>query len=117
MRRRYRQDPKTLKLVEISADAPSKRAPDTFVQGSFDPFVSPVDRTVITSHKALREHNERNGVMHRGEMGPNEGRDYWAQKAKERADHYNGTTHTLKGAAEQRRRKADIAEALRSLEQ
>lgn len=38
-------------------------APQGFVKGKFDPFISPVDKTLITCQKDLDEHNKRNGVM------------------------------------------------------
>ena len=38
-------------------------APRGFVTGKFEPFVSPVDGSVITCQRELREHNSRNGVV------------------------------------------------------
>lgn len=37
--------------------------PQGFVKGKFDPFISPVDRTLISCQRDLDEHNKRNGVM------------------------------------------------------
>jgi putative FmdB family regulatory protein len=34
-----------------------------FVTGKFDPFVSPVDGSLITSQREMQEHNRRNNVV------------------------------------------------------
>jgi hypothetical protein len=39
------------------------RAPMGVVTGKFDPFVSPVDGSVITTKRELNEHNKRNRVV------------------------------------------------------
>lgn len=39
------------------------RAPAGFTTGKFDPFVSPVDGSVITTKRELNEHNKRNKVV------------------------------------------------------
>ena len=38
-------------------------APQGFVKGKFDAFVSPVDFSVISTERDLAEHNRRNGVV------------------------------------------------------
>lgn len=38
-------------------------APRGFVTGKFDPFVSPVDGSLITSQREMQEHNRRNNVV------------------------------------------------------
>ncbi len=38
-------------------------APQGFVKGKFDAFVSPVDMSVISTQRDLQEHNKRNGVV------------------------------------------------------
>ena len=45
-----------------------RTAPTGFVMGKFEPFVSPVDGSVIRTQKDLKAHNERNGVtnIHEG---------------------------------------------------
>lgn len=51
--------------------APSKKvvrtAPMGVVTGKFDPFVSPVDGSVISTKRELAEHNKRNKVVQLGE--------------------------------------------------
>ena len=37
--------------------------PKTFVRGRFQAFRSTVDGTIIDSHRAMDEHNKRNGVV------------------------------------------------------
>lgn len=38
-------------------------APQGFVKGKFDAYVSPVDMSVISTERDLIEHNKRNGVV------------------------------------------------------
>lgn len=38
-------------------------APPSFIKGKFDPFISPVDRSLVRSQRELNEHNKRNGVQ------------------------------------------------------
>ncbi len=38
-------------------------APMGMVKGKFDPFISPVDHSVISTERDLSEHNKRNGVV------------------------------------------------------
>ena len=53
-------------FVEIGQDRPSNSG--HFVQGDIEPFVSPVDRSVISDRRQLREHNLRNKVMNTAEF-------------------------------------------------
>jgi hypothetical protein len=57
VRRRYRQDPKTLKLVEIPV------GPRTAYYGVKESFISPVDGEIIRNSQEYHEHNARNGVI------------------------------------------------------
>ena len=78
------QDPKTGKLIpkeEYVREGPKS----AYVQGDIEGFVSPVDGTVISDRRALREHNARNNVVNAGAFGDNEGRAYYERKAKERS--------------------------------
>lgn len=38
-------------------------APKGFVKGKFEPFISNVDGSLISSEQSMREHNARNGVV------------------------------------------------------
>lgn len=77
MRRRYRQDPKTLEMVEITNDTPSR---GLIIMGDIEPFVSTVDGSVVSGRAALRAHNKRNNVTN-----PADFKDEWA-KARERRE-------------------------------
>lgn len=61
-KRTWRQDAQTGKLVETTTLQRPNNDSDFHIIGSFDSFVSPVDGTVISTHKQLREHNRRNNV-------------------------------------------------------
>jgi len=56
------------------------------VRGNFDAFVSVVDGTVIDSHRALEQHNKRNGVVNASEFS----QEFLANKRKERERFYEG---------------------------
>lgn len=59
------QNPTTGKLVpaeEVDWDRYST-LPSQHIMDDIEPFISPVDGTVVTSRSRLREHNARNGVV------------------------------------------------------
>ena len=68
------------------------------VHGDIQAFVSPVDGSVISDRKALREHNKRNGVVSAGEFS----KEFYEGKAKERADFYEGK-HSRQETLERKR--------------
>ena len=82
---RYIQDRATGKLVEaprvrvVVQDAPA-------VVGDIEPFVSPVDRTLITGRRALRSHQRRHGVAQHGEYGENNGQAFFERAEKDRRE-------------------------------
>ncbi len=110
MRRIWRQDPITNKLVEVTDERTSRV--NFFIHGDIAPFVSPVDGTVIGGRRQLRDHNKRNDVVNSQEFSA----EFYKQKAAERADHYQGTTHTIYGAKRSRELKQDLASSIRRLE-
>lgn len=59
------------------------------------PFVSPVDGSIVTGRAALREHNLRNGVTNAADY-----KNEWADAAKRRADFYNGSARDAERARE-----------------
>ena len=64
---RYIQDPVTHKLVL----ADTYYRPKTFshsIHGFHEPYVSPVDGSIITDAKSLRNHNAKNNVVHSAEF-------------------------------------------------
>ena len=82
---RWRQDSKTGKLIPID-EAARRRDCSATVMGDIESFVSPVDGSVISDRRQLREHNKRNNVVSADEFTP----EFYARKAKERADFYQG---------------------------
>lgn len=105
---RWRQDPVTHKLVPIDVAAATRDGGSAAVHGDISSFVSPVDGSVITDRKQLREHNSRNNVVNADEFST----EYYAGKAKERADFYAGK-HTRQ---ESLKRKQEIYETWVSAE-
>lgn len=62
------------------------KEPGHFVRGDIQSFVSPVDGSVITDRKQLREHNKRNGVVSADEFS----QDFFDRKQKERDRTFTG---------------------------
>lgn len=60
---------------------PPSKGPQILVRGSFEPFKSPVDGRIITTHRALEKHNKENEVVDSREFS----QEYYEKKAKERA--------------------------------
>ena|SRR5882724_11820181 len=85
MRRRYRQNPKTLEMELVSDNSTSRGNRGILVCPDISPFKSIVDGTVITGRRALREHNKRNSVTFTEDF-----RGHWENTAKERAKVYSG---------------------------
>ncbi len=56
------------------------------IHGDIEPFRSPVDGSVISDRKQLREHNKKHGVVNAEEFSP----EFYERKAKERARLYTG---------------------------
>lgn len=77
------------------------------VFNDLQPFVSPVDGTVISDRKQLREHNIRNNVVNAHEFD-----SHWETKRQERDRLYTGQ-HTAK---ESLARKQEIYEAINRAE-
>lgn len=82
MRRRYRWSPEAGCLVEIGNET---REFGVMVMPDIEPFVSPIDQSVVSGRAALREHNKRHGVTNAADY-TNE----WKQKAAERARFFTG---------------------------
>ena len=80
----------------------------TAVHGDIESFVSPIDGSVITDRKQLREHNKRHNVVNQAEFNP----EYLEKKKKERERLYNGE-HTPQ---EKLARKQEIWETIHRLE-
>ena len=84
---RYRQvinEDGSSTFVEIGASRPAHNT--AAIQGDIEPFVSPVDGTVISDRKQLREHNKRNNVVNTAEFSP----EFLERKREERERLYTG---------------------------
>lgn len=71
MRRHYVQHPKTGRLVpheEVDWPRYQTKPRRVEIMPDIEPFVSPVDGTVVSSRSRLREHNKRNDVVQFHEM-------------------------------------------------
>lgn len=87
MRRRYRTDPKTGKLVEIP---PRRPIAGVTIMPDIAPFVSPITGKVISGRAALREHNKMHNVTNVADFDKPGGE--WDRAAKDRARFYSGDT-------------------------
>ena len=67
-------------------EAAHRHSGGSAIHGDIQSFVSPVDGSVISDRKQLREHNKRNNVVSADEYSP----EYYARKAKERERVLNG---------------------------
>ncbi len=82
---RYIQCPVTHKLIPAEDYIrPSSSAPS--VHGDIESFVSPVDGSVITDRKQLREHNLKHGVVSWNEYTP----EYLEKQKNKRKDFFDG---------------------------
>ena len=84
---RYRQvinEDGSSTFVEIGTSRPTHNT--AAIQGDIEPFVSPVDGTVISDRKQLREHNKRNNVVNTAEFSP----EFLERKREERERLYTG---------------------------
>lgn len=84
MRRRYRQNPKTLEM-ELLSDNTQPRDRGILICPDISPFKSVVDGTVVTGRRALREHNKRNDVTFAEDF-----RGDWDRAGKVRDSMYSG---------------------------
>jgi hypothetical protein len=84
------------------------RKVSTAIHGDIVSFVSPVDGSVISDRKQLREHNERNNVVNSSEFD----QGFLDRKRKERDRLYTGQ-HTT---AEKFERKQEIYNNIMRLE-
>lgn len=85
---RYRQVVKpdgSFEFVEIASTASTNRS--AAVHGDIDAFRSPVDGSIISDRKALREHNQRNNVVNTADLGSD---GYNRERQKERERFFKG---------------------------
>lgn len=85
------QHPITGKLIPRDEYVRPSKA-DYALHTSPEPFVSPVDKTLISDRRHLREHNKRHGVTDPRDYGPG----YFERKHKERGAEIQGKTAEAK---------------------
>jgi hypothetical protein len=100
---RWRQCGKTGEFIPIDESA-RREGVLGGIHGDIESFVSPVDGSIISDRKQLREHNKRNNVVNSDEFGT----QHWDEKRKERDRFYTGQ-HTR---AESLVRKQEIYETI-----
>ncbi len=84
---RYRQvinEDGTSTFVELGAKA--RPVDGVAVHGDIEPFVSPLDGSVISDRKQLRDHMAKHGVVPAAEFS----QEFYDRKAQERARVYTG---------------------------
>lgn len=86
---RWRQDSKTGKLIlieEWNEGIHGRNGTSAAVHGDIEPFISPVDGSLISDRKQLRDHNKRNNVTHADDFSP----EYYNREKQKRDDFYQG---------------------------
>lgn len=100
----YNEEKDKYELVPIDESARVRGAVQgSAIHGDIQSFVSPVDGTVISDRKQLREHNKRNNVVSAAEFSD----EYYARKAEERRRSMSGEY----SRQEQLERKREIYES------
>lgn len=107
MRRSYRYDEATGKMVEYTNSWSRKEAKSAFVQGDIQAFVSPINGEVISDRGQLRRHMKIHGVTN-----PSDYKDHFEKKKRER-ELYNSGVHP-KQIAERREAASDAYEKVRN---
>ena len=89
MRRRFIQQPDgSLREVTTDYRAPKRKGHDASIMPDIEPFVSPVDGSVVSSRSKLRVHNKMHNVTNAADFSP----EYRARKKQERLDRLHGNT-------------------------
>lgn len=82
---KYDKETKTSTFVPADEEAIRKDG-GVAIHGPIEPFRSPIDGTVISDRKQLREHCRRHGVVPAQEFSA----DHYEEAAKKRADLFTG---------------------------
>ena len=88
------------KNILVPIDEAARERDGVAIQGDFEPFISPIDRTVISGRKQYREHCEKHNVVPAQEFDT----AYYHRKAVERRKALEGEHST----EETFRRKQEI---------
>ena len=75
----------TGKYELVPIDAAAQRR-DIAIHGDIEPFVSPIDGSVISDRKQLREHNRKHNVVNANEFSA----EFYREQAQKRADYFEG---------------------------
>jgi len=102
-RQHFNEETGKSELIPID-EAAVRRDGGFAIHGTFEPFKSMLDGTIISTNKQLREHNKRNNVVQADEFTP----EFYERKAQERADFYQGKN----SRAESLKRKQEIYETM-----
>lgn len=81
---RWRQDPKTLELIPVGQR--NEVAGSVAIHADFEPFISPIDGTVISDRAGYREHCKRHNVVPQAEFSD----EFLAKKRAERERLFKG---------------------------
>jgi len=90
---RWIQDPVTFELVPASQYRPPATKTHE-IQADIEPFVSPIDKSVISSRAQLREHNRRHNVTHASDFSP----EFIAQRQRQREAFFQAGSRERKQA-------------------
>jgi len=101
---RWRQDRHTGEFIPVDEAAAKADAKAGIIVRDIEPFVSPVDNTLIRNHRELEEHNRRNNVVSASEFSP----EYLSAARKKRADFFAGK----RSAKENLARKQELYETI-----
>jgi len=89
MRWRQTKCEETGKYIMVPIDAAARKASASpSIHGPIDPYLSPIDGSVITGRTGLREHMKKHDVVLMDDYGT----EHWDESAKKRADHHNAIT-------------------------
>lgn len=100
--RRLRYNPETKQMEDVD-EGPIERG--GMILGDIEPFVSPVDGSIISSRSVLRHHMRQHGLAHTDDYT-----ETWKRKRQERADYLAGKTNP-----DSKRRKAQMSDAFEHL--
>ncbi len=83
---RWRQVIRNGKSEFVPIDEAARKADGVAIHGPLEPFVSPIDGSVISGRKAYRDHLKKHGVVPSAEFS----QEWYEKKAKEREKLYTG---------------------------
>ena len=91
----------------IAMDDAARANDGVAIHSQFEPFVSPIDHTIISDRKQYREHMRKHNVVPAQEFSP----EFYKAKAEERARELNGQ-YSREEKLERKREIYEIAQHL-----